>query len=177
KNIKQKPLREKIALVMQDVFLFSRTIKENINLGSEDISDIEVRNAAIALGAAPFIEANPDGFDYLLNERGQSLSTGQRQLISFCRAYAANPELLILDEATSSIDTETENIIEKSLEKLLENRTSIVIAHRLSTIKRANKILVLHKGQIREQGTHDELLQLNGLYAKLYMLQYNEVSV
>jgi ATP-binding cassette subfamily B protein len=129
------------------------------------------------LGAAPFIEANPDGFDYLLNERGQSLSTGQRQLISFCRAYAANPELLILDEATSSIDTETENIIEKSLEKLLENRTSIVIAHRLSTIKRANKILVLHKGQIREQGTHDELLQLNGLYAKLYMLQYNEVSV
>lgn len=175
KTIKQKALRERIALVMQDVFLFSRSIKDNITMGLASISDDDVRKAANALGAAPFIENYENGYDYMLNERGQSLSSGQRQLISFCRAYAANPELLILDEATSNIDTETEKIIEKSLEKLLENRTSIVIAHRLSTIKRADKILVLHKGQIREQGTHEELLQLNGLYAKLYMLQYNEV--
>jgi ATP-binding cassette subfamily B protein len=174
KDIKQVSLREKIALVMQDVFLFSRTVSENISLGNENINMEKIKNAAKALGAYNFIEKLPNKFATEVSERGQTLSSGQVQLISFCRAYASNPDILILDEATSSIDTETEQLIEKSLEILLKDRTSIVIAHRLSTIKRADRIIVLHKGEIREIGTHDELLEKQGIYAKLYQLQYKE---
>jgi ATP-binding cassette subfamily B protein len=174
KKIKQKSMRNKIALVMQDVFLFSRTVAENISMGDEDITRNEVYEAAKALGADGFIKNLPNGYFTQVSERGQTLSAGQRQLLAFCRAFASNPEILILDEATSNIDTETEKIIENSLEKLLANRTSIVIAHRLSTIKRADKILVLHKGEIRESGSHFELLAQKGLYARLYQLQYNE---
>lgn len=174
RNIKQKSWRENIALVMQDVFLFSRTVAENISLGNENISENDIRNAAKALGALSFIENLPDKFAAEVSERGQTLSSGQVQLISFCRAYASNPDLLILDEATSSIDSATEQLIEKSLEILLSGRTSIVIAHRLSTIKRANRIIVIHKGEIREIGTHDELLEKQGIYAKLYQLQYKD---
>jgi ATP-binding cassette subfamily B protein len=176
RKIKQQSLREKIALVMQDVFLFSRTVSENISMGDENITEEQIREAARALGALSFIENLPQKFMTQVSERGQTLSSGQTQLISFCRAYASNPELLILDEATSSIDTETERLIESSLEILLKNRTSIVIAHRLSTIKRANKIIVLHKGDIREIGTHQELLDKKGIYAKLYELQYNDIK-
>lgn len=174
KDIKSDSWRNLLALVMQDVYLFSRTIKENISLGNENITEEEIVESAKALGALSFIQNLSDGFETLLNERGQTLSTGQRQLISFCRAYAANPELLILDEATSSIDSETEILIEESLEKLLEGRTSIIIAHRLSTIKRADKIIVLHHGEIKEIGNHEELLANNGIYARLYQIQYKE---
>ena len=175
RNIRQDSLRERIALVMQDVFLFSRTVAENISLGNENIDMDNIRKSAEALGALSFIENLPNKFDTEVSERGQTLSSGQVQLISFCRAYSANPDLLILDEATSNIDTETEKIIEKSLEILLKDRTSIVIAHRLSTIQRADRIIVLHKGEIREIGTHEELLANKGLYAKLYQLQYKEL--
>jgi ATP-binding cassette subfamily B protein len=174
KELDSNAWRKKIALVMQDVFLFSRTIRENITLGDENITDKDIDEAAKALGAYDFIDKQTDRFDTKLIERGQTLSVGQRQLISFCRAYAAKPELLILDEATSSIDSETEKIIERSLNKLLEARTSIIIAHRLSTIKRADKIIVLHHGEIKEIGSHDELLQKNGFYSRLYQLQYKE---
>ena len=175
RDIRQDSLRERIALVMQDVFLFSRTVAENISLGNENIDMDNIRKSAEALGALSFIENLPKKFDTEVSERGQTLSSGQVQLISFCRAYSANPDLLILDEATSNIDTETEKIIEKSLEILLKDRTSIVIAHRLSTIQRADRIIVLHKGEIREIGTHEELLANKGLYAKLYQLQYKEL--
>lgn len=174
KDINFEHFRRKIALVMQDVFLFSRSIEDNISLGNEKISKLNIEQAAKALGAYEFIMQLNDSFSKVLEERGATLSSGQRQLISFCRAYASNPELLILDEATSNIDSETEHLIEKSLHKLLENRTSIIIAHRLSTIKRADKIVVLHKGEIREIGNHNELLERNGFYAKLYNLQYSE---
>lgn len=172
KDIKIKSLRNKIALVMQDVFLFSRSINDNISMGDKSIGKEKIRDAARALGALEFIEKREGGFDNLLNERGQTLSAGQRQLISFCRAFVNDPELLILDEATSNIDTETEQIIERSLDKLLEGRTSIVIAHRLSTIKRASKIIVLHNGRVHETGTHDELIKLGGIYSRLYQLQF-----
>ncbi len=171
----QKSLREKIALVMQDVFIFSRKVSDNISLGSKAISSEDMRQAAAALDALDFIEKLPKGFETKLSERGTTLSAGQRQLIAFCRAYATQPELLILDEATSNIDSHTEKIIEHSLEKLLEGRTSLIIAHRLSTIKRADKIIVLHRGEIYEQGTHRELLEKNGLYSRLYRLQYATV--
>ena len=174
KNIQSQSWRQKIALVMQDVFLFSRSIADNITLGNENLTEKDILEAADALGSRDFIERQVNKFDTKLIERGQTLSVGQRQLISFCRAYAAKPELLILDEATSNIDSETESIIEKSLTKLLEGRTSIVIAHRLSTIKRADKIIVLHKGEIKETGTHEELLNHKGLYSKLYQLQYQD---
>jgi len=177
RTIAPETLRKRIALVMQDVFLFSRTISDNISLGSSEISTQEIKNAAVALGADEFISALPDGYETKLTERGSTLSTGQRQLISFCRAYAASPDILILDEATSSIDSATEAVIERSLEKLLENRTSIIIAHRLSTIKRADRIIVLHHGEIKESGAHAELLAKNGIYAKLYKLQYSKYRI
>ncbi|MES2766449.1 MAG: ABC transporter ATP-binding protein [Bacteroidota bacterium] len=174
RTIQQKSLRTRIALVLQDIFLFSRTIGENISLKREDISDEDVRKAAAALGLAEFIERLPNKYDTAVMERGATLSVGQKQLISFSRALATDPDILILDEATSSIDTETEQLIERSISTLLKGRTSIVIAHRLSTIQRADKIIVLYHGEIREMGTHQELLAKSGLYAKLYRLQYKE---
>jgi ATP-binding cassette subfamily B multidrug efflux pump len=170
-------IRAKMALVIQDVFLFSRTIKENIILGREDITDEQIALAAQQLGASDFINALPMKYNTSVKERGVTLSVGQKQLISFCRALVTNPEILILDEATSSIDSETELLIERSLETLMKGRTSIIIAHRLSTIQKADKILVLHHGVLREQGTHKELLELDGLYATLHKIQYKESSI
>jgi ATP-binding cassette, subfamily B, multidrug efflux pump len=170
----EQSVRSKIAIVMQDVFMFSRSVAENISLGNKDITFDRIKNAAESLGAAEFIENLPGGYDFLLNEQGSVLSSGQRQILSFCRAFAYNPEILILDEATSNIDSATERIIETATEKLLSGRTSIVIAHRLSTIKKADKIIVLHHGVIKESGTHKELIDNNGLYSKLYRLQYEK---
>jgi ATP-binding cassette, subfamily B, multidrug efflux pump len=167
-------LRQNIAIVLQDVFLFSTDVETNITLGSEHITGIQARRAAEIVGAAPFIERLPEGYNSQVKERGAILSVGQKQLISFARALAHDPRILILDEATSSIDTESELLIQHAIEKLLEGRTSIVIAHRLSTIQKADKIIVLHKGEIREQGSHDELLKQNGIYRTLYELQYKE---
>ncbi|HEX7183140.1 MAG TPA: ABC transporter ATP-binding protein [Thermoanaerobaculia bacterium] len=167
-------LRRSVAMVLQDVFLFSGTIGANIRLGEEEIDDERLRWAAGEVHALPFIERLPGGFDAQVRERGAGLSVGQKQLIAFARALAFDPKILILDEATSSIDTETEQLIQKALDRLLVGRTSIVIAHRLSTIQKADRILVMHKGEIREQGTHQELLALRGIYYRLYLLQYKD---
>ncbi len=166
-------LRRQIAMVLQDVFLFSGDIASNIRLGNE-ISDETLRWATHEVGAWDFIERLPGGLAATVRERGAGLSVGQKQLIAFARALAADPRILILDEATASIDTETEQRIQKALERLLIGRTSLVIAHRLSTIQRADRILVMHKGRLREQGTHQELLAARGIYHKLYLLQYQE---
>lgn len=176
RSIDQHSLRSHIAVVLQDVFLFSRSIEDNISLGRPDISDEKVVEAAKALGAWDFINRLPSGMETNVRERGAVLSVGQKQLISFCRALATDPDILILDEATSSIDTETEQLIERSISTMLEGRTSIVIAHRLSTIQRADRIVVMHHGEVAEQGTHQELLALGGLYAKLYALQFDNTS-
>jgi ATP-binding cassette subfamily B multidrug efflux pump len=167
-------LRRSVAMVLQDVFLFSGSVGANIRLGEEAIDDERVRWAANEVHALPFIERLPGGFDSVVKERGAGLSVGQKQLIAFARALAFDPSILILDEATSSIDTETEQIIQKALDRLLQGRTSIVIAHRLSTIQKADRILVMHKGEIREYGTHQELLAQRGIYYRLYLLQYRE---
>lgn len=175
-SIKQYPkefLRQNIAVVLQDVFLFSDTIYRNITLGDDSISLETVTQAAKDFGAHEFISELPGGYDYNVMERGAMLSVGQRQLISFIRAYVHNPAILVLDEATSSIDTESEHIIQKALEKLMEGRTSIVIAHRLATIQNADKILVLEKGKILEIGSHQELLEKDGHYRTLFELQYS----
>jgi ABC-type multidrug transport system fused ATPase/permease subunit len=164
-------LRRRVQAVLQDVFLFSGTILENIRLGN-DIPMDEVQRAIRLARADTFIERLPRGLDTPLSERAGNLSTGQRQLLSFARVLAHNPDVLVLDEATANIDTETERLIQQALEELLRGRTSLVIAHRLSTIRRASRILVLHKGHLAEQGTHDELLQGGGLYSKLYRMQY-----
>jgi ATP-binding cassette subfamily B protein len=160
--------------VLQDPFLFSGTIGENIRLGNEEISDAEMRDAASDVNVLDFIESLPNGFDEPVRERGNSLSTGQKQLINFARALAYNPRILILDEATSSVDTDTELRIRSALERMVEGRTSVLIAHRLSTVQRAETILVMHKGQLREMGSHQELLAHRGLYWKLYQLQYKD---
>lgn len=175
-NDKRK-LREHISIVLQDVFLFSGTVKSNINLGSKNISDEDVINAAKTVGAHNFISNLPDGYDTVVKEKGSTLSVGQKQLISFARALAFSPQILILDEATSSIDTETEVLIQNAIQKLLVGRTSIVIAHRLSTIQNADKIIVMHKGEIRETGTHQQLLSQRGIYYKLYQLQYKDQEI
>lgn len=167
-----KALRENFAVVLQEVFLFSGTIAGNIRLGRDDISDERVEWAAQEVHADRFIERLTGGYDAEVRERGAGLSVGQKQLISFARALAFDPALLILDEATSSIDTETEQLIQKAIERVMRDRTSIVVAHRLSTIQNADRIIVLHHGEIREQGTHQELLSQRGLYWKLYRLQY-----
>jgi ATP-binding cassette, subfamily B, multidrug efflux pump len=167
-------LRRSVAMVLQDVFLFSGSVGANIRLGEETIDDERLRWAAREVHALPFIERLPGGFDTVVRERGAGLSVGQKQLIAFARALAFDPSILILDEATSSIDTETEQLIQKALDRLLVERTSIVIAHRLSTIQKADRILVLHKGEIREIGTHQELLAQRGIYYRLYLLQYKD---
>jgi len=165
-------LRSRIGLVLQDVFLFSRDIAYNIRLGREDIDDERVRAAAARVGADRFIEQLPDGYAQAIGERGVTLSVGQRQLLSFARALAFDPLVLVLDEATSSVDSALEGQIQHALDTLMRGRTSIVIAHRLSTVQNADRILVLHRGEIREEGTHRELLERGGLYARLYELQF-----
>jgi len=167
-------LRQRFGVVLQDPFLFSGTIAENIRLGTSWITDADMAQAAEDVNVADFIRALPLGFDEVLRERGNSLSTGQKQLINFARALAHNPRILVLDEATSSVDTDTELRIRSALERMVEGRTSVVIAHRLSTVQRASTILVMHKGQLREMGTHQELLARHGLYWKLYQLQYKD---
>ncbi len=174
RTVAKEDLRRQMAVVLQDVFLFSGDIKSNINLGDDTITPDQVREAATVVGANRFIEALPTRYDEEVKERGATLSVGQKQLISFARALAFNPKILVLDEATSSIDTESEILIQQAIRKLLHGRTSIVVAHRLSTIQRANKIVVLHKGEVREIGSHQELLAMEGIYYKLYRLQYKE---
>ncbi len=168
-------LRRSIGLVLQDVFLFAGSVASNVRLGERSIDDERVREAAREVFAAGFVEALPRGFDTELKERGAGLSVGQKQLIAFARALAFDPRILILDEATSSIDTETEQAIQKALDRLLVGRTSLVIAHRLSTIQKADRILVLHRGRLREEGSHRELLERRGIYYRLYQLQYKEM--
>ncbi len=171
-------LRRRVALVLQDVFLFAGTVLENITLRDDSISREQVIEAAKMIGAHEFIEKLPGGYDYQVMERGATLSMGQRQLISFVRALVFNPDILILDEATSSIDPETEGVIQFAIETMIAKRTSIIIAHRLSTIRHANNILVLHKGEVQEYGPHEELLRNeNGHYKQLYEMQFLQVAV
>ena len=167
-------LRKNFGIVLQDPFLFSGTISSNIRLGSGWITDRQIRDAARQVNLLDFIEGLPGGFQEPVKERGATLSVGQKQLLSFARALAHNPRILILDEATSSVDPETEHLLREGLRRLVENRTSLVIAHRLSTIQNASKIVVMHKGRVREVGTHHELLQKRGIYFKLYQLQYKD---
>ncbi len=166
-------MRRRFAVVLQDVFVFSGTLESNIRLGS-DISPERVFQATADVNMGPFIRSLEKGLDHPVNERGTTLSVGQRQLLAFARALAHDPEILILDEATSSVDTQTEGLIRTAIERLMSGRTSIIIAHRLSTIQRCDKIIVMHKGRIREIGSHQELLAQRGLYFKLYQLQYKE---
>lgn len=170
-------LRKHIGVVLQDVFLFSDSIYQNITLGNPKISREDVMKAAALVGAKKFIEKLPGGLDYNVMERGSTLSVGQRQLISFVRAMVYNPEIIILDEATSSVDTETEEMIQKAIDKMMKGRTSIVIAHRLSTIQKADKIIVLHQGEIKEVGNHESLLQLGGYYAQLHQMQLKSMAI
>ena len=170
-------LRRRFGVVLQDPFLFSGTIAGNIRLGTSAISDAQVERAAEEVNLADFIRALPGRFQEEVRERGSTLSTGQKQLISFARALAHDPKILILDEATSSVDTETEFRVRGALNRMVEGRTSLIIAHRLSTIQRADKIIVMHKGQLREMGTHQQLLAKRGIYYKLYQLQYKDQEV
>jgi ATP-binding cassette subfamily B multidrug efflux pump len=170
-------LRSRFGVVLQDPFLFTGTIGGNIRLGTDRIRDEQVAQAAEDVNLGDFIRALPKGFDEEVRERGSTLSTGQKQLISFARALAHDPKILILDEATSSVDTETEFRVRDALNHMVEGRTSLIIAHRLSTIQRADKILVMHKGQLREMGTHQELLAQRGIYYKLYQLQYKDQEI
>jgi len=172
RSLRQDDLRRRMAIVLQDVFLFSGTIADNIRLGNRAISDEQVRDAARYVNADPFISRLPKGYANEVLERGATLSVGQKQLLAFARAVAFNPDLLILDEATANIDTETEALIQDALAKLMRDRTCIIVAHRLSTIQNADKIVVFHHGKIHEEGTHQELLQRDGLYRRLYDLQY-----
>jgi ATP-binding cassette subfamily B protein len=174
KNYDLDYLRRNIGVVLQDVFLFSDTIEYNITLGNPDITQEQLQHAAEIVGAKKFIEKLPGGFQYNVMERGATLSVGQRQLISFVRALVYDPKIIVLDEATSSVDTETEELIQSAIEKMMKGRTSIVIAHRLSTIQSADKIIVLDKGEIKETGTHNELLEKDGFYAQLHAMQYKE---
>jgi ATP-binding cassette subfamily B multidrug efflux pump len=170
-------LRSRFGVVLQDPFLFSGTIGGNIRLGTKRIQDADVEKAAEDVNLADFIRALPKGFDEEVRERGSTLSTGQKQLISFARALAHEPKILILDEATSSVDTETEFRVRDALNRMVEGRTSLIIAHRLSTVQRADKIIVMHKGQVREMGTHQQLLAQRGIYFKLYQLQYKDQEI
>ncbi len=174
KDYELTSIRNQLAVVLQDVFLFSNSIAYNIHLGDENILQKDIENAAKAVGIHKFILSLPGGYDHVVSERGASISVGQRQLISFVRALVRNPKLIILDEATSSVDSESEKMIQNAIQTLLEGRTAIVIAHRLSTIKNADTILVMDKGEIKERGSHDELLLQNGLYKQLYELQFTK---
>jgi ATP-binding cassette, subfamily B, multidrug efflux pump len=174
RHMELSDLRRRFGVVLQDPFLFSGTVADNIRLGTTDITDEQIRQAAEDVNVADFIRTLPAGFSEPVRERGSTLSTGQKQLISFARALAHDPKILILDEATSSVDTETEIRVRNALSKLVEGRTSVIIAHRLSTIQQADKILVMHKGKLREIGTHQQLLAQRGIYWKLYQLQYKD---
>ena len=174
KDIDTDVLRAAIGQVQQDVFIFTGDIKSNISLDNENISIEDVKRAAEIVHADSFIEKMPGGYDAPVTERGSTLSAGQRQLLSFARTLAYDPTILVLDEATANIDTDTEALITSALAKLMEGRTTIMVAHRLSTIQHADKIIVMHQGQIKEAGTHQELLAQNGLYRKLYDLQLVE---
>jgi ATP-binding cassette subfamily B multidrug efflux pump len=177
RDVREMPLvdvRGLFSLVLQDVYLFTGTIASNIRLGNPDISDEDVRRAVKAVHADRFIDRLPGGLDEPVAERGATLSVGQKQLLSFARALAFNRPVLVLDEATSSVDTETELLIRDALEVLMAGRTTIAIAHRLSTIQDMDKILVFHKGELREMGSHQELLARRGIYYRLYQLQYKE---
>ncbi len=165
-------LRSRIGVVLQDVFLFSGSIMDNVTLRNPTIKKEDVIEAAKLIGVHDFIMQLPGNYEYNVMERGSTLSLGQRQLLSFVRALLYNPSVLILDEATSSIDTESEMLIQNAIDKLVSGRTSIVIAHRLSTIRKADKIMVLDKGEIKESGTHEELLALGGWYSKLHSMQF-----
>jgi ATP-binding cassette subfamily B protein len=170
-------LRGHFGVVLQDPYLFTGTIDSNIRLGTEWIAEEAVERAADQVNLLEFVRELPHGFEQPVRERGNGFSTGQKQLISFARALAHDPGFLILDEATSSVDTETEFRVREALNRLVEGRTSLVIAHRLSTIQRADRIFVMHKGQLRESGTHQELLAQRGIYWKLYQLQYQDQEV
>lgn len=170
-------LRRRFGVVLQDPFLFSGTVEGNIRLGSEWIDDSQIAKATEDVNLADFIHSLPNGFKHEVNERGSTLSTGQKQLISFARALAHDPKILILDEATSSVDTETEFRVRDALSRMVQDRTSVIIAHRLSTIQQADKIIVMHKGQVREMGTHQQLLANRGIYYKLYQLQYKDQEI
>ena len=173
-RIPDSSLRRILGVVMQDVFLFSGTIRENLSFGKPGVTDEEIRNASRIVGADRFIGKLPGRYNYRVNENGAGLSSGQKQLIAFVRALLYNPEILVLDEATSSVDTETEQLIEKATANLMKNRTSIIIAHRLSTVQHADRIIVMHKGTIKESGSHQQLLAKKGLYYKLFLLQHHE---
>jgi ATP-binding cassette subfamily B protein len=174
KNISFKSLRQGMGIVLQDTFLFPTTIRENIRYGRMEATDEEVINASKSVSAHSFIERLPEGYDTKIREGSSNISVGQRQLISFARALLVNPRIIILDEATSSVDPYTELIIQQGLEQLLKNRTAFIIAHRLSTVRRADRIIVLNDGEIVEEGTHDELMEKSGLYSQLYMMQFRE---
>jgi ATP-binding cassette, subfamily B, multidrug efflux pump len=174
KEMNLDDLRNRFGVVLQDPFLFSGTVGGNIRLGTARIQDTDVEQAAEDVNLADFIRTLPGGFKEEVRERGSTLSTGQKQLISFARALAHNPKILILDEATSSVDTETEFRVRDALNRMVEGRTALIIAHRLSTIQRADKIIVMHKGQVREMGSHQQLLAARGIYFKLYQLQYKD---
>ena len=177
KDMDLADLRSRFGVVLQDPFLFTGTIGGNIRLGTARIQDEHVEQAAEDVNLADFVHALPNGFNEEVRERGSTLSTGQKQLISFARALAHDPKILILDEATSSVDTETEFRVRDALSRMVEGRTSLIIAHRLSTVQRADKIIVMHKGQVREMGTHQELLANRGIYYKLYQLQYKDQEI
>jgi subfamily B ATP-binding cassette protein MsbA len=172
-----RSLREQIGVVSQDVILFNDTVKNNIAFGRHGAAEDEIISAAKAAYAHDFIKEVPQGYETVIGEKGVRLSTGQRQRLSIARALLKNPPILILDEATSSLDTESEIMVQRALEKLMENRTTIVIAHRLSTIRRATRILVLDKGRIVESGTHEELFRTGGIYRRLYELQFSTQDV
>ncbi len=177
RNFDKKWLRQNIGIALQDVFIFSGTVKSNIALGEDNPEMKKITETAEAIEADEFIEKLPGGYDHELTERASTLSTGQRQLLSFARVMYKNPRILVLDEATSSVDSHTEYLIQKALERLIAGRTSLIIAHRLSTIRHVDRIIVMHHGRIAETGSHEELLQHKGIYYNLYQLQYKDQEV